>query len=89
MIPLPPECQAPDDLYARREKAGIDESARGIAVGIVTYNNPVSQLARLLGSGERLASLDLSQRLESTIDFAAPEATQRRVDERLMQIYPV
>ena len=37
----------------------------------------------LLVGRERLASLDLSRPLRNAIDFTAPAATQRLVDERL------
>jgi len=50
------------------------------------FHTKARNLARLLVSRERLASLDLSQPLESTIDFVAPQSSQRRIDERLIRI---
>ena len=52
------------------------------------FHTKARNLARLLVRRERLASFDLSQPLQSAIDFAAPEATQRRFDERLARVLP-
>ncbi|MGA8797246.1 MAG: hypothetical protein WB526_09335 [Candidatus Cybelea sp.] len=50
------------------------------------FHTKARNLARLLVRRERLATFDLSQPLRSAIDFAAPEGTQRRVDERLARV---
>jgi hypothetical protein len=47
------------------------------------FHTKARNLLRLLVSPERLAALDLAAPLSNTIDFAAPPATQRRLDERL------
>lgn len=52
------------------------------------FHTKARNLARLLVRQERLATFDLSQPLRSAVDFAAPEATQRRVDERLARALP-
>jgi hypothetical protein len=52
------------------------------------FHTKARNLSRLLVRRERLATFDLSQPLRSAIDFAAPEATQRRVDECLARVLP-
>jgi hypothetical protein len=52
------------------------------------FHTKARNLARLLVRPELLASFDLSRPLRSAVDFAAPEATQRRVDERLARVLP-
>ncbi len=47
------------------------------------FHTKARNLARLLVARDRLSSLDLSRPLRSTIDFEAPAAVQRLVDERL------
>ncbi len=49
------------------------------------FHTKARNLARLLVPAQRLASIDLSVPLRAAIDFKAPEATRRRVDERLAQ----
>jgi hypothetical protein len=49
------------------------------------YHTKARNLARLLVAPQRLATLDLSQPLPSTIDFAAPGSTQAALDARLAQ----
>jgi hypothetical protein len=50
------------------------------------FHTKARNLARLLVARERLAQFDLTRRLENAIDFAAPELTQRLVDQRLAEI---
>jgi hypothetical protein len=49
------------------------------------FHTKARNLIRLLVRPERLASVDLASPLRNTIDFVAPSATQRRLDERLAQ----
>lgn len=53
------------------------------------FHTKARNLARLLVRKDRLASLDLSVPLRSTIDFTPPAQTQARVDERLAALAPV
>ena len=52
------------------------------------FHTKARNLARMLVRPERLATFDLTQPLRSAVDFVAPEATQRRVDERLARVLP-
>ncbi|MGA2760480.1 MAG: hypothetical protein ABSF08_09205 [Candidatus Cybelea sp.] len=52
------------------------------------FHTKARNLARLLVRRERLARFDLSQPLQSAIDFTAPEVTQLRFDERLARVLP-
>jgi hypothetical protein len=52
------------------------------------FHTKARNLARLLVRRERLARIDLSLPLASTIDFSVPVATQRLVDERLARFAP-
>jgi len=52
------------------------------------FHTKARNLARLLVRPERLATFDLSQPLRSALEFAAPQATQRRIDERLARVLP-
>ena len=52
------------------------------------FHTKARNLARMLVRPERLATFDLSQPLRSGVDFVAPEATQRSVDERLARVLP-
>jgi hypothetical protein len=52
------------------------------------FHTKARNLARLLVSSSRLRSFDLSKPLVNTIDFTAPAATQRRLDERLARFAP-
>jgi hypothetical protein len=52
------------------------------------FHTKARNLVRLLLSKERLATIDLAAPLRSAIDFAAPPATQQRVDERLATFAP-
>ncbi len=52
------------------------------------FHTKARNLARLLVRPERLAQFDLSRPLPNSIDFAPPEPTQHRVDERLVAFAP-
>lgn len=52
------------------------------------FHTKARNLARLLVTPQRLAGFDLSVPLASSIDFSAPQETQRRVDERLERLAP-
>lgn len=52
------------------------------------FHTKARNLARLLVTPQRLAQFDLSKPLQNSIDFSAPQATQRRVDERIEQLAP-
>jgi hypothetical protein len=52
------------------------------------FHTKARNLARLLVRAERLATCDLAVPLRNAIDFAAPPATARRVEERLAQFAP-
>ncbi len=52
------------------------------------FHTKARNLARLLVPSARLRSFDLSQPLVNTVDFTAPPATQRRLDERLARFAP-
>ncbi len=52
------------------------------------FHTKARNLAHLLIGSERLASLDLSRPLLNAIDFSAPAATARLVDERLARFAP-
>jgi hypothetical protein len=52
------------------------------------FHTKARNLARLLIRPERLAAFDLSVPLPNSIDFEAPAATRRLVDERLAQLAP-
>jgi hypothetical protein len=52
------------------------------------FHTKARNLARLLVRPERLAGIDLSPPLPSTLDFSVPVATQRLVDDRLLQFAP-
>lgn len=52
------------------------------------FHTKARNLARLLVRPQRLAGFDLSLPLANSIDFFAPDVTQRRVDERLAQLSP-
>lgn len=52
------------------------------------FHTKARNLVRLLVPKERLASVDLAAPLRSAIDFAAPAATQLRLDERLAAFAP-
>lgn len=52
------------------------------------FHTKARNLARLLVPPEHLAHFDLSRPLANIIDFAAPQETQQRVDERLMRLGP-
>ena len=55
---------------------------------VYPFHTKARNLARLLVRPERLATFDLSQPLRSALEFAAPQATQRRIDERLARVLP-
>jgi hypothetical protein len=52
------------------------------------YHTKARNLAQLLVTRERLAGFDLSQPLRSTLDFAAPAATQAKLDAQLAAFAP-
>lgn len=52
------------------------------------FHTKARNLVRLLVPSSRLRSFDLSKPLVNTIDFAAPPATQRLLDERLARLAP-
>ncbi len=52
------------------------------------FHTKARSLARTLVPAERLAGFDLSAPLPNSIDFSAPDETQRRVDERLERVAP-
>jgi hypothetical protein len=52
------------------------------------FHTKARNLMRCLIQTERLATLDLAAPLRNAIDFAAPAATQRFLDERLAQFAP-
>lgn len=52
------------------------------------FHTKARNLARLLVREERLASFDLAAPLRNAIDFSAPPATQRRLDDRLARFAP-
>jgi len=52
------------------------------------YHTKARNLARLLVRPERLATVDLSQPLRSTLDFRAPSETQARLDAALASFAP-
>jgi ADP-heptose:LPS heptosyltransferase len=52
------------------------------------YHTKMRNLARLLVGPGRLAGFDLSQPLPNALDFAAPAAVQRALDERLAAFAP-
>lgn len=52
------------------------------------FHTKARNLARLLVPSDRLASFDLAAPLRNSIDFTAPPATQRRLDERLAAFAP-
>jgi hypothetical protein len=52
------------------------------------FHTKARNLARLLVRADRLAGFDLAAPLASAIDFAAPPATQRLLDERLRGFVP-
>lgn len=52
------------------------------------FHTKARNLLRLLVPSSRLQSFDLSKPLVNTIDFAAPAATQRLLDERLARLAP-
>ena len=52
------------------------------------FHTKARNLVRLLVTPQRLAEFDLSQPLQSAIDFIAPPHVQRRVDERLAEFAP-
>jgi hypothetical protein len=52
------------------------------------FHTKARNLARLLVPSSRLRSFDLSKPLVNAIEFAAPPAVQRRLDERLARFAP-
>ncbi len=52
------------------------------------FHTKARNLARLLVRADRLASFDLSGPLTNAIDFTAPAATQRQIDETLASFAP-
>jgi len=52
------------------------------------FHTKARNLARLLVDRERLSKFDLASPLINAIDFAAPSATQRLLDERLARFAP-
>ncbi len=82
--------------------APLDEQIADFAPGVVLwtdypetegrtaypFHTKARNLARLLVRPARLAAFDLSVPLPNSIDFGAPAATRRLVDERLAQLAP-
>lgn len=52
------------------------------------FHTKARNLARLLVRRDRLATIDLSVPLASTLDFSVPAAIRQRVEERLAQFVP-